>query len=234
MLVVAYYSMGTPYEAEAALLRSSLNRVGMDHYIVGVPNRGGWYANTAHKAVFLRDQRRAHKGPLLYVDVDAFVHENCAAYFDALGPKGVDFGAHWFRGPAKGHDRSKVCNKGWWMLSGTLYLGDTLGCRTLLDNWVRMNTLFAQSGIVQGGGQKNLWYLVTCMEDDLKVERLPGRYCYVFDKPWAYDEDEPVIIEHTIGSRQHRPGRDQPDAIYDRQNLTRHKRIHELREQVTP
>lgn len=82
-------------------------------------------------------------------------------------------------------------------------LGDTHGCYGLLEAWVALNGLLSERGIVEGGGQKNLWYLLTCMKD-LRVAQLPGRYCYVHDKPWAYPEGEPKIIEHLIASRQHR------------------------------
>ena len=224
MLTIGFYSLGTDYEREAGLLRHSLDRVGMAHDITGFEDRGGWYANTSYKAEFIRDQRQKHRGPLLYIDVDAFVHGNCNRYFEGLAARGVDFGAHWFHGPAKGHDKRKVRDEGWWMLSGTLFLGDTDGCRRLLDTWYDMNSLFRDRGIMEGGGQKNLWFLVTCMED-LKVERLPGRYCYVFDKPWAYDPKEPKIIEHTIASRDHR-------GAVERVTEPRKQRIHELATRV--
>jgi len=203
MLTVAYYSTGNTYEFEADLLRCSLDRYGMAHNIVPIPDGGDWYANTAHKARFLYEQRMDHRGPLLYIDVDAFVHENVDAYFERLGRQGYDFGAHWFRGPAKGYDWSKMRSEGWWMLSGTLFFGDTQGARDLLALWCRVNRLFRRSGVMEGGGQKNLWYLVTCMTG-LKVMKLPGRYCYVFDKSKAYPPDERRIIEHTIASRDNR------------------------------
>lgn len=224
MLTIAYYTEGTSYEAEAKLLKGSLNMAGMEHNVVGVPDGGDWYANTASKARFIYEQRMERRGPLLYIDVDAYVHQNVEAYFERLDRQGYDFGAHWFRGPAKGHDRSKMRTEGWWMLSGTLFFGDTQGARDLLATWCRMNHLFRQSGIMEGGGQKNLWYLVACMTG-LKAKRLPGRYCYVFDKPWAYPHDEPRLIEHTIASRDNRSGR-------KRKNPSRGARMDELRERI--
>lgn len=203
MLVVAYFSEGTPYEREADLLRASLERVGMPHRIDPVPDRGGWYANTAYKAEFLGAVREEESGPLLYLDVDAVVHASCECYFDRLGTRGIDFGAHWFRGPARKPTGREVTREMPRMLSGTLFLGDTAGCRALLSNWRALNELWRSRGIVQGGGQKNLWFTLTCMPG-LRTERLSGRYCRVFDKPWAYDPNEPVVIEHTIASRDNR------------------------------
>lgn len=213
MITVAFYSRKTPYEQEARLLQASLDRAGMRHRIKGYADRGDWYANTAFKPEAIREARNAVRGPMLYIDVDAFVHQNCDAYFDNLGAEGVDFAVHWFAGPAKGHRRHDVCscihlkpcNRPHRLLSGTLFFGDTDGARRLLDDWIAFNRVFRERGLTQGGGQKNLWYLTTCIEG-LKTADLPGRYCYVFDKQWAYPRSEKPIIEHTIASRDNRSG----------------------------
>ena len=234
MITFGFYSAGTPYEAEALLFRASLDRVGTRHVIRPFPSKGDWYANTAHKATLIRDFRNEVSGAFLYCDVDAFVHENYDAYFDELAKRGADFGAHWFAGPAKGHNRAdicaclagKPCNRPHRLLSGTLFFGDTAGARTLLDNWVAINDVFRSRGLIAGGGQKNLWYLLTCMEDQIKIAKLPGRYCYVFDKPWGYPENEPRIIEHTIASRDNRVAR--------RNTTARRSRILQLYGVVSP
>lgn len=238
MLVIAFYSIGTSYEDEALLLGSSLSSAGMDYRLQGFHDRGGWFANTAFKAEYIRDTRNDFPGPLLYVDADAFVHENCDKFFVGLAVEGYDFGAHWFAGPAGGHNhrnvcpcvRGEPCDREHRLLSGTLFFGDTAGARRLLEAWCALNATMRERGLVQGGGQKNLWYLTTCMKD-LKVARLPGRYCYVFDKKWAYPGDEPRIIEHTIGSRDHRPhDNGKPKTTKDR---ARAQRIHELKRLVS-
>jgi hypothetical protein len=216
MIVVAYYSLGTPYEHEARLLQASLERVGMRHRIKGYADAGDWYANTAIKPEAIREARQAVSGPMLYVDVDAFVHAKCDAYFENLGAQGMDFGVHWFAGPAGGHRKNDVCaclagqrcNRQHRLLSGTLFFGDTEGARHLLDTWIALNATLRERRLVEGGGQKNLWFLTTCIKD-LRIANLPGRYCYVFDKAWAYPHDEPRIIEHTIASRDNRAQRRQ-------------------------
>lgn len=212
-------SFHTPeYTAEVALLRASLRRVGMGFIHVCYPDRGSWDANTAIKPEFLKFMRDGLRGPLLYIDVDAFVHQNCETYFKGLAAEGVDFGAHWFAGPAFGHDVSKVRDEGWWMLSGTIFLGDTKGARLLLDEWLAENEAQRKAGNRAGGGQKNLQTIIDPLEKaGLKVARLPGRYCYVFDKPWAYPKREPCIIEHTIASREHR-GRQSVKGVQARQS----------------
>lgn len=225
MMVISYFTDNGTYREEYRLLEASLQRAGMPHDGRVEKDRGDWYANTRYKPRFIQTMRKTHDGPLLYIDADAFVHENCEAYFDGLAERGVDFGAHWFQGPAKGHRRSEVRAEGWWMLSGTMFFGDTVEARRLIDTWCYLNDiLFQQGGVAEGGGQKNLWFLTTCMTD-LVIERLPGRYCYVFDKPWAYPKDEPYVIEHTIASRDHRSGT-------RRKTRTRGRRIAQLKEAI--
>jgi len=213
MIVIAYYTTGTTYVKEAQLLEASLERVGMEYQILEVPDQGSWDANVRQKANFIRDQRHFLRGPLLYIDVDAFVHKNCSAYFDKLGEQGVDFAAHWFAGPGKGTNfardncaclKGKPCDRPHRLLSGTLFFGDTNGARQLIDIWIGLNEACRKSGWSSGGGQRNLWAIVTAQARYLKTVDLPGRFTYVFDKAQGYPKGEPRIIEHTIGSRDNR------------------------------
>lgn len=237
LLVIGFYSIGTPYEQEAKTLVASLDRVGMAHKVTGFADRGGWYQNTAAKADLILDARTNIRGPLLYIDVDAFVHVNCTD--DLLErTRGADFGVHMFAGPAKGKKKRTVCrcvalgsrpynpdacDRPHRLLSGTLFLGDTPGALALCENWVALNQTMRERGLVHGGGQKNLWFLTTCMKD-LNIARLPGRYTYVYDKSWGYPPNEPVWIEHLIASRENR------DTI--RLNRPRQNRIAELKRVV--
>ena len=234
MIVVSYFTSGFgSYEAEARLLEASLKRHGIEYRLEAVDSAGDWYANTARKACFIQQMRRDIVGPLLYVDVDAVFHSDPSAYFDELGAQGFDFGAHWFAGPAGGYRqgeccaclRGEPCDRPHRMLSGTLFFGDTPGARMMLEAWRALNDCLRSRGAVQGGGQKNLWYLTTCLER-VKITKLPGRYCRVFDKPWAYPADEPVVIEHTIASREHR------GPSLGKTNKARQARIAELRAEM--
>ena len=225
MKVISFYTEGggSSYEREAEILRASLERFGIPHYIVPVKAWGDWYDHTAFKALFIAEMREREAGPLLWIDTDAIVHEDIAPYFNRLARDGYDFGAHYFAGPAKGYRLAEVRAEGWRLLSGTTFWGDTDKARSLLRAWVGLNGVLQGEKVRQGGGQKNLWYLTTCfLKEGLRVARLPGRYCYVFDKPFGYPENEPRIIEHTIASRDHRAKR--------RETPGRKARIEELLE----
>lgn len=236
MRVISFYTTGgdSSYEADAELLRESLDAIGVDYIVEAVPDMGGWCPNTAHKAAFIHEKREWLRGPLLWIDADAYVHADFRPYFDGLARDNYDFGAHFFQGPAKGHRTHQIRETGWRLLSGTTWWNDTPRAHKLARVWLALNQTLKAHGVPEGGGQKNLWYAVMCLQkQDLSVARLPGRYCYVFDKPHSYphkfrlapgsnrcdlcdqplahaihtDEDEPRIIEHTIASRDHRATR---------------------------
>lgn len=206
LTVVAYYTRGTSYELEAALFRASVERLGLRPFIVARHDAGSWDANTAAKPSVIRAARRFHRGPILYVDVDAFVHEDPRPYLEPLVRDGVDFALHYFRGPAKGHDRSKVRDEGWWPLTGTIFVNDSPGAYAVLDRWIHENNVRRIRGDESGGGQRNLQRVLPELEADpgVKLGRLPGELCFVFDKPWAYPPETEIVIEHTIASRENR------------------------------
>lgn len=232
LTVVAFYTADTIYEDEARLLAGSLDAVGMNAEIEPMEDRGSWNANTAQKVDFIRRKREALVGPLLYLDADAFVHENCEDYFMGLHRAEIDFGAHWYAGPPKGYDFARnclclsrgPCSRPHRMLSGTLFIGDTDGARRLLDTWAAFNAACAGVGWVSGAGQRNLWAVVTSQQRHLDIERIPGRFCYIFDRAMAYPYGEPRIIEHTIASHESRG----PRPFLS----TRRQRIEELRAKV--
>jgi len=230
LTVVGYYSRDTPYEREAELLLASLERFDVDAFVASRPDAGSWDRNVGAKPFFIRRIRQFFAGPLLYVDVDAFVHEDPRPWLEPFVEDRVDFALHYFRGPAKGHDRAKVRETGWWPLTGTIFVADTIGARRILDRWCETNVDKRAAGDESGGGQRNLQEILPELERSpaYRIGRLPGALCYVYDKPWAYHADEPVVIEHTIASRENRdPSRSLPSLVRSRQ-----ARIRELRREI--
>lgn len=208
MKIISYFTKGPAYESEAARLSRSLDRLGYksraDYVQIPIEDRGSWDGNTAAKARVMFAAMREYDEPLLYVDVDAVFHARVENYFQWLVGRNVDFAAHWFNQPLKGFGRPDATYKR--MLAGTLFFNNTAAARDLLSGWVAVNSVLLWREIIDGGGQKNLWRCVEDMrrDDRLKVAELPGRYCFVFDKPGAYPDGEPRIIEHTIASRENR------------------------------
>jgi len=205
MLVIAYHTNDARYTEERNRFEKSLIKVGMPYQIEVIPPVDNWNDATAYKPIFLLGWRRRYRGALLYIDVDAVVHENCEQYFEQLQG---DIGMFWAEGKR--------------MLSGTIWLGDTPSCELLLARWCLSNALKRACGDNTGGGQRNLWELISELEDlGMEMVKLPGRYCYAFRRPEWY-EGEPRIIEHLLASRENR------DASRGTIDPLRRERIREL------
>lgn len=209
LTVISYYSIRTPYVDEHQRMVESADRHGLRVVAVPFVDRGDWYRNTAYKAEMIRWARDTISGPLLYVDADAVFHGDPTPYMRGLATR-YDFAAHYFNGPTVDSE----------MLSGTMWLADTQAAHEMIDRWVAENRKLQAAGQWVGGGQLNLANVVESF-DGLRVHKLPGRFCYIFDKPWAYPEGEPRVIEHLQASRENRDRR-------GRVNEPRRQRIKEL------
>jgi hypothetical protein len=175
-IYVAYYTLGTPYEAEALELAETLAAFGLDSDLQGVPNRGTWLRNTSYKPTFLRDMLLEYEGrPVVYLDADARVRQR-PELFDTLD---CDFAAHW----KDGHE----------LLSGTLYFGPTPEAWRLVREWESE----CQSH-PDVWDQKCLDIAAARFPDLCKVH-LPAAYCQIFDLMSHHGRP---CIEHMQASRR--------------------------------
>lgn len=53
-ITVAYFTFNTLYEQEIKKLEVSLKKFGMKYHLLGVPDKGSWVKNCAHKPTFIR------------------------------------------------------------------------------------------------------------------------------------------------------------------------------------
>jgi hypothetical protein len=189
LIVVAYYTINTPYEDEAKKLIKSLDALNLNYDVIGVPNLGNWQANTRFKAKFMEDMLNKHQGKnLLYVDSDAIIHskpllfENCTA----------DVAVRWqdFRW------RQNEC------LSGTIFMANNKKTRELCQRWQRVN--LNEGPAATTFEQWNLGSVIKEMEAEgnLITENLPPEYTMIFDSMRAIYPDVIPVIEHFQASRK--------------------------------
>lgn len=190
--VCAMFTVGTPYEAEAGRLISSLIDHRMAFHVDALPKAESWDHAVAQKPFAIKRAMAMYPGErILFVDVDAWFHR---PVFHDSEMQGCDFGAHWFQGPSGGYENRNDDR----MLSGTMFWNRTPKAEELLERWITEN-----QNVFEGGGQANLERCLGKVAG-LNVHRLTGRWCRVFDKPQFYAANEPTWIEHTIASRENR------------------------------
>jgi hypothetical protein len=191
LVIVAYYTLNTPYEEEAKKLIKSLNKLGLNHDVVGVPNLGNWQANTRFKAKFMYDMLDKHQGKsLLYVDSDAIVH-SAPILFENYN---VDIAVRWqdFRW------RKNEC------LSGTIFMANNKKTRELCRRWQKININEGPNATTFE--QWNLGSVIKEMEAEgkIKTDNLPPEYTMIFDSMRAMYPNIIPVIEHFQASRKFR------------------------------
>lgn len=186
-IIINCYTIGTPYEKEVQALRTSLEKLGLETEIIGVPSLGSWERNCAFKAKFILDTYLRLDRPVLWVDADAVVHD----YPRLLAGAEADFAI------------SKV--SGWQFASGTVYFNRTPLGERLLKSWVAYchqdPTIWDQIHLDRA------WEEVTATQP-LYTQWLPQSYVKIFDLPWesrllaSEGEACRAVIEHFQASRQ--------------------------------
>ena len=189
LIIVAYYTINTPYENEAKKLINSLNKLGLTYDVVGVNNLGNWQANTRFKAKFMEDMLNKHPGKnLLYVDSDAIVHSKPILFENY----NYDIAVRWqdFRW------RKNEC------LSGTIFMANNEKTRELCKRWQSIN--ISEGPNANTFEQWNLGTVIKQMEGEGKLitNNLPPEYTFIFDSMRALYPNANPVIEHFQASRK--------------------------------
>tara|TARA_B100000768_G_scaffold70548_1_gene67723 strand:- start:6732 stop:7808 length:1077 start_codon:yes stop_codon:yes gene_type:complete len=190
LMIVGYYTVNTPYEEEAKILFKSLNKLGLNYDISGVKTLGSWQANTRFKAGFMLDMLIKHPNHrLLYVDVDAVVHQSP----DLFKNYNCDIAVRWqdFRW------RKNEC------LSGTIYMENNERTKLICKLWRDIN--------VNEGNESNRmeqWNLDTVInkmkadDPNFTYKNLPPEYTMIFDSMRGMYPNIVPVIEHFQASRR--------------------------------
>jgi hypothetical protein len=193
-LIIAFHTPDEVYQAEANRLRKSLDALGLDYQISVVEPESNWVRTTLLKPTWIAPARKTLRGPLLYVDVDAYVHSD-------PWPFVADMEA----------DMAAMVDASGQLYSGTLFIGDTIGAETILSEWVRgsKNRRDEDTGALgntgDDGDQGVLKAIVEAEEATstprFSFGRLPPNLATIFDRSVDYQVG-PIAIEHLQASRE--------------------------------
>lgn len=186
-LVIAYYTIDTPYQDEAETLKLSLESIGYSYLVCGVPNLGSWQKNTQYKAHFIRAMLNRFPGkPLLYLDVDAIMVKP-PVILDGLK---ADIAAVHF---ARQNE----------LLSGTLWLGNTKQCNRVINKWIRLNEMYPEK-LPNGRDawdQRTLEMAIKKIPN-IQFTELPQGYTYIVELTQRRCPDAEPVILHTRGAKR--------------------------------
>lgn len=174
--IVAYYTKNTLYEKHAQVLKESLEKFNIPHYIHPIDSLGSWQKNTQYKPVFLLEMLdRFPYTDVVYVDCDA-VFQSYPVLFDTLD---CTIGVHML-------DHSKYLHrtKQPELLSGTIFLKNSIASRLLLGKWITECNKYPNMW-----DQKVLQRVIGC-----DFYNLPEEYCTIFD--YMSSVKNPIIIHY--------------------------------------
>jgi hypothetical protein len=193
-LIVAFHTPDEIYKAEADRLRGSLDALGLQYLISVVEPESNWVRTTLLKPTWIAPARKTLRGPLLYVDVDAFVHADPWPYV-------TDMEA----------DMAAVVYKNGQLNSATLWINDTPGAELILSSWAAGagDRRGADRGDLEhtgDNGDQGVLKLVVEAEEQkpnpaFSFGRLPPNLATIFDRTDEYRYGD-VAIEQLQVSRE--------------------------------
>ncbi len=187
-LIVSYYTKETLYEKEVEDLIDSCDKLGLDHDIIGIENRGSWSANCCYKAEFILKMLEKHQRPVVWTDADSVIHKYPSLFETCRADVALrinDF--------VEETDKSKI-------MTGTMFINNTASAKKLMDLWKRecerkKGPLFFDQACLKS--------VILHYPTIVEIKRLPASYIYVVDNKAHQKElgEEKVIISHYQASR---------------------------------
>ena len=196
MMVVGFWTAGTPYEAEAVELVKTLKAFGLAHDVREYPHPGNWAkANLMTPAVIRAGRQRYPGQTLLYLDADARMRRPLTDALRHFERSTDDVGLYFLPKAPRCPDGT-----GFELCSGTTIWKDTIAANTLLDAWCKVCAL-PESENLRGLDQEALQCLLPS-QSYVKVWRLPHEWCWIDAiSPDRITGVDPVIY-HTQASRR--------------------------------
>ena len=192
--IIAFHTPDEVYRAEAERLKKSLDALGLTYQIFEIEPEKNWVRTTLLKPTWIAPVRDNISGPLLYIDVDAFVHEDPWPFLaDVEG----DMGA--------------VVYENGQLNSATLWINDTPGARTILERWAeaaherRRHDVGDLLPTGENGDQGVLRFVVEAEEElqqpAFRFARLCPNLATIFDRTDEFRVG-PIAIEQLQVSRE--------------------------------
>lgn len=188
-LVIAYYTLGNPYQQLSENLTKSCKEFNLPHFLKPIEDLGSWEKNTHYKANFISECLERFSENLVYVDVDA----EFKRYPDLFESLDCDIAY-------------RTENFGWRQneaLSGTIFIRNNDNARSLVNLWKSINEdNEAFRSKPDTWEQANL-QRATKQISEITYKNLPPEYTYIFDHTKTMYPHISPVIEHFQASRNY-------------------------------
>jgi hypothetical protein len=193
--IIAFHTPDEVYRAEAARLKKTLDALGLKYHFFEVSPEKNWVRTTLLKPSWIQKAREELSGPLLYIDVDAFVHRDPWPYLSQ------------YTG-----DLAAVVYENGELNSATIWVNDTPGARTLLSRWLELANKRRgdDSGDLTPTGDNGdqgvlrlaMLEFENAQSSEVRFQRFPVNLTYIFDRGDLYYTVGPVLVEQLQASRE--------------------------------
>lgn len=181
MVVIGYYTTDPVYSECYKLLKASMDRFDMKYDFEAI-DPGEWKYITDLKPRIVLGMLEKYEQPILYLDVDAFVHEDLEPFFGSLNS---DIAVHYLK--KKGGEEE--------LLSGTVYFDYNERVINMVKAWFSAGK--NNPGL---NDQQSLQLAIQEFNVEFDLYQLPAQYTYIFDR--KYEDGCKPIIEHLQASRE--------------------------------
>ena len=193
--IIAFHTPDEVYRAEAARLKKTLDALGLKYHFFEVSPEKNWVRTTLLKPSWIKKAREELSGPLLYIDVDAFVHRDPWPYLSQ------------YTG-----DLAAVVYDNGELNSATIWVNDTAGARTLISRWLELANERRRddSGDLTPTGDNGdqgvlrlaMLEFENAQSPHVRFQRFPVNLTYIFDRGDLYFTVGPVLVEQLQASRE--------------------------------
>ena len=191
-VIIAHYTLHTPYEEEVKYLLRSLLSLELEFDVEPIESLGTWRANSNYSIWLIEKMLNKYpKRAILKTDADAVFHKVPDLFlgndFDC------DFACRWQNFRYRKHE----------LLGGTLYFANNKNARELLRIWKEkciVNPTARNPDLLQEAINK--------MGSNINARQLPASYCKIFD---TMRHIKNPVIEHFQASRRLKKIIDQMD-----------------------
>jgi hypothetical protein len=189
-LVIAYYTLGNPYQQLSENLTKSCKEFNLPHFLKPIEDLGSWEKNTHYKANFISDCLERFSENLVYVDVDA----EFKRYPDLFESLDCDIAYRtenfrWRQNEA---------------LSGTIFIRNNDNARSLVNLWKSINENNEAFRSKPDTWEQSNLQRATKQIPEVIYKNLPPEYTYIFDHTKTMYPSISPVIEHFQASRKSR------------------------------